>query len=96
MICSYLSEKRSLEDRAVIFVVAVECYKKWGINQPNIFFTPSLHATHLNWMYQDYSLNQWHHQHFESSRPNKIFHIYLFLCRLYHLHMGISNGYHLS
>ena len=47
--CNYLSEERSLEDRAVIFVVAVECSKNWSVNQPTLFYTATLPAVHLTY-----------------------------------------------
>jgi hypothetical protein len=45
--CNYLSEERFVEDRAAIFVVAIEGSIDWGITKANLFSTPSLLAVHL-------------------------------------------------
>jgi hypothetical protein len=45
--CIYLSEERFAEDRAAIFVVAIEGSIEWGITKANLFSTLSLHAVHL-------------------------------------------------
>ena len=42
-----LTEERSSEDRASIFLVAIKCSIEWGNKQPDLFSTPSLHAMHL-------------------------------------------------
>jgi hypothetical protein len=44
---NYLSEERFVEDRAAIFVVAIEGSIEWGITKANLFSTPSLLAVHL-------------------------------------------------